>query len=424
MSQEEKIVTLHPKQNQALNFTTQYCSAISGVQGGKTFVGAYWSALQIQDKNGDGLIVAPTFKILQQSTLPKFFSEFPQYRKYYKEQKSVIEFPWGNKVFIRSAQEPYSLEGMTLDWVWGDEAGQFSLLVWTILRSRTAIKKGKIFFTTTPYNMGWLYKDFFQPWKDGTDKDLTVVSWASVENPFFPKEFFEKERVRLRPEEFQRRYLGQFTKMHGLVYNFHSYHIVEPEEINSELTLGGVDWGYTNPCALVIIKYKNGRFFIVDEWYEVGKTTPEVIDAMIKLQRKHGVNRWYADSANPEKIKEASTNTGLYIVPYEKVKDSITHGISYIQQLMNENRLFVFNHCKNTLTESDSYHYPEEENDSNKKEEPVAENNHLMDAMRYAIHGYRPATRKYIEPPTAKSRIQEMLSIKIDGPQIRKTSFE
>lgn len=388
-----KEVNLHNKQFQAYNFDTQYGAAIAGVQSGKTFLGAYWAGMQMikMGKNGQGLIVAPTVKILQQATLPKFFKEFPVQR-FYKEQKGQILFPDGRIIWIRSADNPYGLESMTLDWVWGDEAGNFSLLVWTILRSRTAIRKGKILFTTTPYNMGWLYQDFYLPWKEGKDKDLSVFTWASIDNPYFPKDFFEKEKERLRPEEFNRRYLGEFTRMAGLVYQLHNNHIIQPKELRADITLGGIDWGYTNPAALIIIKYFDGTWYIVDEWYEVGKTTREIIEAAIKLQNKWGVNRWYADSANPEKIAE-TTGSGLYVLPYEKEKDAITAGISLIQQEINENRFFVFNNCKNTLTEFESYHYPEEVEGRQVKDLPEPYNNHIMDAMRYAIHSYRPIRR-------------------------------
>jgi len=389
-----KEVELHPKQFEVFNFSTQYAAAISGVQGGKTFVGSYWAGDQIakMPKNGEGMIIAPTVKILQQSTLPKFFSCFPEYQKYYKEQKGQVMFPDGRMVWVRSADMPNYLEGMTLDWVWGDEAGQFDLLVWTILRSRTAVKKGKVLFTTTPYNMGWLYQDFYQPWRQGTDPDLTVVTWRSIDNPYFPKDFFEKEKARLRPEEFRRRYMGEFTKMTGLVYQLHESHVIPPKEVKAEITLGGIDWGYTNPAALVVIKYTGDAWYIVAEWYEIGKTTREIIEAAMKLQEKWGVNRWIADSANPEKIAETK-GSGLYVLPYEKKKDAITAGISLIQQEINENRFFVFNTCKNALMEFESYSYPEGTENKPVKDLPEPYNNHILDGMRYTIHSYKPVRR-------------------------------
>jgi phage terminase large subunit len=405
---ETREVKLHPKQYDAFCFSTQYCAVIAGVQGGKTFIGAYWTAFEIESmpKDGIGLICAPTYKILQQSTLPKFFKEFPYYRQFYKEQKGVIELPDGKIIYIRSMDDPYGVEGMTLNFCWGDEAGRFKLMAWIVLRSRTAIKKGKIFFTTTPYNLGWLYKDFYIPCKEGMDKDLSVYTWASIENPYFPKDFFEKEKVRLSKTEFARRYLGEFTRMEGLVYEIHNWQIIEPKEIRAEITFGGIDWGFNNPAALIVIKYADGVYHIVDEWYQTNKTTPEIIEAAKQLQNKWGVNRWYADSANPEKIEEANYHTGLYVIGYEKKKDAITSGISTIQQLFRENRILVFKNCVNFLDEAESYHYPEILNDKNPKEEPEPFDNHLMDAMRYAIHGFQPATRIAVKPV---SQIEHLL---------------
>jgi phage terminase large subunit len=404
---KQKTINLHEKQYQAYNFTTQYCAAIAGVQSGKTFLGAYWTNKQINEMplGGIGMIVAPTYKILDQSTLVKFFGEFPQYRQFYKEQKRTIIL--GDKtIFIRSAEEPYSLEGITADWVWGDEAGKFSLLVWTILRSRTAIKQGKILFTTTPYNMGWLYRDFFIPARDKKDPDLSVITWASIDSPYFSKEFFNKEKGRLRAEEFNRRYLGEFTRMEGLVYQLHQWHVVKPfEGLRSDITLGGIDWGWTNPAALIVIKYFDGKWYVVDEWYKTGKTTKEIAESAISLQNKWGVNRWYADSANPEKIVEAGTGTGLYIIPYDKGKNALQAGISYIQQEINEGRFFIFDTCKNTLNEFETYHYPEMDSAQQPKmDTPVPEDNHLMDCARYAIHGYQPARKFAINVPIIPTR--------------------
>lgn len=410
---------MHQKQFEAFNFDTQYCAVIAGVQSGKTFLGAYWSAKQIVDCKGDGLICAPTYKILQQSTIPKFFKEFPPYRKYYKEQKGQIEFPNGKVVYVRSMDDPYGVEGMTLDWVWGDEAGRFSVLAWIILRSRTSVTRGKILFTTTPYNMGWLYRDFYLPWKEGRDPDLSVFTWASVDNPYFPADFAEKEKSRLRAEEFNRRYLGEFTRMEGLVYQLHQWHVIKPiEGLRSDITLGGIDWGWTNPAALAVIKYFDGKWYWVDEWYKTGKTTKEIAEAAIALQNKWGVNRWYADSANPEKIVEASTGTGLYIVGYDKGKNALQAGISYIQQEINEGRFFIFDTCKNALNEFETYHYPEDVSDQRKADIPVPEDNHLMDCARYAIHGYQPARKFAIAVPvipTVADSVKRLLNTRLSG---------
>ncbi len=131
----ERTVKLFTSQFEALNFTTQFCAAVAGVQSGKTFLGVHWTGKEIQefpDKNG--IIVAPTYKILQQATLKKFFDIFPELRRYYKEQKGEINLPTGGTVFVRSADSPLGIEGITAHWVWLDEGGMTSLLTWIVLR--------------------------------------------------------------------------------------------------------------------------------------------------------------------------------------------------------------------------------------------------------------------------------------------------
>lgn len=426
---QPKKIVLHPKQFEAFNFKTQFCAAIAGVRGGKTYFGSVWAGNKIATCKGNGLITAPDYKTLHDATLDTFFSIFPTYRQYYKQQKSVIELPESimvnekgetvtvpaKNIFLRSLDDPLSAEGITVEWAWGDEAGKYGLLAWHSLRSRVSLAQGQILLTTTPYTMGWLYQDFYLPWKEGTDPDFTVVSWTSIENPHFPKKVYDNEKKRLSDQEFKRRYEGQFSRAFGLVYNLQSWHIIDPKDQRADYTIGGIDWGWSNPAAICIVKIYDGAYYVVDEWYETGKTTGQIIEQAIYMQNKWGVNRWYADSANPEKIAEANMNTGLTVYPCEKKQDSISHGVSTINQLILENRFFVFRGLKNTLAEFEAYQYPERnENGLVKKDEPLPFNNHIMDAMRYAIMGYQPAMRfkpPILESPTTQS-LRRLLSTK------------
>lgn len=413
-----KEIVLHPKQFEAFDFKTQFCAAIAGVRGGKTYVGSAWAGDKIDKMPGNGLITAPDYKTLHDATLMTFFQIFPGYRKFLKRQRSLIELP-NKTIFLRSLDDPLSAEGLTVDWAWGDEAGKYKLLAWTSLRSRVSLSKGPVFLTTTPYNMGWLYEEFYKPWKENTDPDFTVVSWASIDNPYFPREVYEAEKGRLPAAEFKRRYEGIFTRMQGLVYNLESWHLLDPAEVRAEITIGGIDWGWTNPAALIVIKIYNGAYYIVDEWYELNKTTAQITEMAITMQKKWGINRWYADSANPEKIAEANTNTGLYVLPYEKKKDSLMFGVLHINQLLLENRLFVFRGLVNTLSEFETYQYPEPDDSGLvRRDEPMPFNNHLMDAMRYAIMGYQPALRAKVPNPNesnTQSSIRRLLDNKRRG---------
>lgn len=382
-------VKLFGPQYDAFNFTTQFGAAVAGVQSGKTFVGSYWSAKKIQEfPDKSGLIVAPTYKILQQATLPKFFQALPGLRKYYKEQKGQIELPSGGTVFVRSADNALGIEGITAHWVWLDEGGMTSQLTWTVLRSRVSMTGGQIFITTTPYNMGWMYKDFYKPWKDKIDPSLSFYTWRSIDNPQYPKDYFEAERRRLTPQEFARRYCGEFQKMSGLIWDLPQELIVPPVDVKlkTEVRIMGVDWGFRNPAGVIVIYVRDNCFYVVDEWKQAERTNEEIIQVLNNKISEHRVLKTYPDPAEPDRIEECKRKG---IAVYEANKD-VLGGISFIQTLINEKRLFVSENCKELIDEMSMYHWIEVDADKQPKEEPEKSNDHLCDALRYAIYSYKP----------------------------------
>lgn len=380
MTQE---IQLFKQQFDAFNFTTQFGAAIGGVQSGKTFLGACWSGKKINEfPDKDGAIIAPTYKILQQSTLNKLFQQFPQLRPYYKEQKGVIELPTGGHIYIRSADQPYGLEGMTLHWIWMDEAGQMSRMAWTVARSRVARTNGQILITTTPYTLNWLYEDFFLKWQRREDPQLSVFTWKSTDNPDFSREFYEAEKRRLSPEEFARRYEGTFTKMEGLVYDLPAEQIIEPKEIpNVKDIILGLDFGFHNPAAAVVIKITTDNvWYVVGELYKPELTQDELEDNLRAMRLITPYTLVYPDPAEPKAL-ESMKRKGFQVRTVDK---NVVLGINRVRELIRNKQLYVFNTCKNVLDEFNSYHYDPEK----LKEEPVKEKDHAMDALRYAVYNY------------------------------------
>ncbi len=389
-------VRLFPEQYDAVAFKTQFCAAVAGVQSGKTFAGVHWAGLKISEfPKGTGIIVAPTYKILQQATMRKFFDIWPQLRKHYKEQKGEIALPWGGIIYVRSADSPLGIEGITANWIWLDEGGMTSVLTWTILRSRVSMTGGQIFITTTPYNMGWLYQDFYIPWKEGRDKNLSFFTWKSTDNPRFSKEFYEAERARLRPEEFARRYEGKFEKMTGLVWDLPAEQIIDPKDImgKAEARIMGVDWGYENAAAISVWYLYDNVWYKADEWKQSHRTTAEIIQVAKNKLLEHHATKIYPDPAEPDRLEECRRE-GL---PVMEANKDVKGGISLVQQLIREKRIFIFNNCKETIDEWSMYHYEEAQENKEAKDEPVKFNDHLCDADRYAIYSYNPIKPRIIQ---------------------------
>jgi phage terminase large subunit len=410
----ETFIKLHPKQFEAFNFKKQFGAAICGVQSGKTFVGAVWAVHQAVTKfpKGVGLIVSPTIKVLNQSTLEKFFDLAPEFRQFYKKMEGVIELPTGGKIFIRSADRPEGLEGMTLDWCWADEAGQMPRMFWTVIKARVSAKQAQVFLTSTPYSLNWFYTDIWEAFKTHEDDRVEVFTWRTIDNPVFQTEggraYLEAEKRAMSNEEFARRYLGEFTKMEGLVWDLPKEQIIDISTPQMQQVLrfpdrviGGVDWGFNNPAAIVIIKVKDAVYYVVDEWKASGRTTKEIVEQAKEFKDKYNVGIWYPDPAEPDRIQEFKEQ-GLGC---GETKKDIGLGVSEVQRLIGEERMFIADSCIETLDEMNQYHWNEPKDGRNDREVPVKFNDHLMDALRYACMGYRAR-----EP---KAKPQDYLSTKV-----------
>ena len=327
--------------------------------------------------------------------MPKFFELNPDLKRFYKKSDSEIEVPKRGKIFIRSTENPNVIEGMTLRWIWPDEAGQMKLEAWINFQGRLSILKGSMFATTTPYTLNWLYSDFYEQWKKG-NQDYLVIQCRSCDNPYFPKEEYDRVKSTMDARTFRRRYDGLFEKMEGLVYDdFGSQDIIEPKVIQFKEVIAGIDWGYNNPSAIAILGVSHdNEFYLIDEYYKSGKTTQEIIEKCKYFRETHKVRFWYPDPAEPDRLEEMR-RAGLYPREVNKGKDSITKGIDALRSIIRANRFKVFNTCRYSLDEFSMYHYPEEKEGSI-DEDPVKENDHLMDAIRYAIYTYQP--KKIITP--------------------------
>ena len=275
---------------------------------------------------------------------------------------------------------------MTLRWIWADEAGQMKLQAWINIQGRVSILKGRVFLSTTPYTMNWLRNDFFENWKKG-NKDYDVIQFRSVDNPYFPLEEFERVKETMDRRTFERRYCGLFTKMEGLVYEDFNYstHTVDVLPQNFDAIIAGIDWGFTAPAAIAIIGLKDNVAYVIDEFYKEGQTTDQLILVAKDFKKKYPqLEKFYCDSAEPDRI-ESFRQANLNAVSSDK---AITFGISKIQGMIKQGFFFVSKTCLSTLEEIEVYHYPEIKENRNADERPEKIDDHLMDAIRYAIVSY------------------------------------
>lgn len=120
--------------------------------------------------------------------------------------------------------------------------------------------------------------------------------------------------------------LGEVGRLEGLVFPHFETTNEWPE--NYKWRVYGLDWGYTNdPTALVEIRYNGGALYWKQHIYR-RQLTNQYISRLIK---ELGItDEIVADSAEPKSIAELR-NSGVWVKPAKKGKDSILLGFSYFK---------------------------------------------------------------------------------------------
>jgi PBSX family phage terminase large subunit len=384
------LIKLHQHQSQAFSSKKRIIVCSAGIQSGKTFLGALWLGFkfaQYSSETDNFIIAAPTYKILNQATLPHFLRLWGHLGEY-KKGDSEFKIYGGGTVYMRTATEENSIEGITnVRGIWLDEGGMVGRAFWENIEGRSAVKQAQIIVTTTPYALNWLY----DMWKDVNNNrrdDVEFLQFRSIDNPYFPKEEFERQKRLLDPRRFEMKYMGVFGKMQGLVYE--DVPLIESFELPSGTQYyAGIDWGYNDPFVIVIRAITPaGIHYRVGEFYKTNMLIQNMMEAIRARHAQYKFKMCFCDPSRPEYIQQINA----YGVPAIGGNNSIRLGIDRHIELMRSNKFYVFSDRNPVgIDEYNTYHYPEPEevgiDDDSKDQLPVDANNHGLDAERYVTMG-------------------------------------
>ena len=286
--------------------------------------------------------------------------------KYTFANQSVIEF--------FSADSDSKLRGARRDYLYMNECNNMTLHSYTELAART--KKG-IYLDWNPVNEFWFHKEL----KGDHDVDFLTINY--LDNEACPESALnfilkakEKSKTSKHWENWYKVYgLGQIGTLQGTV--FENWSIAPSIPKDAELIAYSLDWGYSNDPTALVACYKSGQQYYFDELiYQTKLTNSDIIDKLIKL----GVSEYsdiIADSAEPKSIEDLRRR-GFSVSPAKKGPDSIRASISLLQEI----HFKVTENSTNLIKELRNYCW-DVDRDGNKMQNPVDDNNHAIDAIRY-----------------------------------------
>jgi phage terminase large subunit len=144
-----------------------------------------------------------------------------------------------------------------------------------------------------------------------------------------------------------------------------------------------------DPTAFVVayVDTTNMKIYIADEMYEKALSNREIARWVIK--NGYGKEIIKSDNSEP-KSRDELKKLGLYrIKSARKGKDSILNGIQFIQNF----QIIVHPSCTNAILELENYTWKKDKKTGEYLNTPIAEYNHLLDALRYALEDVMPRGR-------------------------------
>ena len=280
------------------------------------------------------------------------------------DNDSVIEF------FSTDSAE--KLKGLRRNILWVDEANELNSEQFMQLAIRTT---GQIILSYNPSfsPKHWIIKEL------SLRDDVQTYITTYRDNPYLPEEqvrFIEKYRE-TNPRYWMTYGLGQFAVNEKQIYDFEV--IDEFDFDTAEFVCFGLDIGYVSDPTALIALWKSGDKIIVNEHiYQKGLITAEIISILKENVDSRDII--IVDSSEPRLIDEIKKGGFPLARGVKKGKDSVNWGIDLVKKY----RIVVPKANTNLIEELYSYEWVDDGN-GGVTNTPVDANNHLLDAMRYAV---------------------------------------
>lgn len=407
-----------PKQAEFMQYCDYipYVGYIGGFGSGKTHVlslqGLRWST-----QPSRGLIGAPTYRMLADTTQRKFFELCPTgWLKDYRKSDNIIRLINNTEILFRSLENPGALASLELDWFLIDEMGETSEETFRMLQGRLR-RVGGIHRGAGVGNPAgpahWTYK-YFVKLAQEYPAFFKLVQATSYENTFLDPMYTKTMEISFDPTSayFQRYVMGQFCAFEGAYWgNFNPINVEEgghtcrPDQLwlllDKKKTRWGrvIDFGFEHPFVCMHYATDGDCIVFLDEYWMRHGTIRHHILAIRQKEYEHsalwgfhtiGTTYTDHDATCRNEIENCQDQTGHVIgFPCEPADKQVFESIMLVQTLFERHKLFICAaKCPHALLEIPSYRAKERRTEDRTggsvKEEPIKINDDTCDCLKMA----------------------------------------
>lgn len=323
----------------------------------------------------------------------------------YRRSQSMLEVSVGSKTnyfYVYGGRDNSSymlIQGITLAGVFLDEVALMPKNFVEQALARCSVDGRRFWFNCNPEGqLHW----FNQEWVLQPEKHNALhLHFTLRDNPGLSEKIITDYENMYSGVFYDRYIRGMWVAAEGLIYDmfdpdkhvFDEDHVPETE---GEYYISS-DFGVLNPQTFHLWRKEKGTdvWVCLDEYYYSGKdrlrqkTVAETVDDLIKM----------LDGVKPkDAIIDPSANA--LIVEMRKrgfktrgANNDVINGISDVQYMLKNNQLKFSSKCKMAIAEFGMYVW-DDKAAMHGKDEPIKDNDHCMDDIRYFVKTMRLVTRK------------------------------
>ena len=298
---------------------------------------------------------------------------------------------FGNKIYCFDGANADSYKKMRGFTSYGAFLNEATTLHDTFVKeaiSRCSGEGARIYMDTNPENPTHTVKvDYID--KDGqllSNGQLNIkdFNFTLYDNTFLNKEYIESiEASTPSGMFFDRDILGTWVASEGVVYvdfNKDKHYIkeVDIKDIQFKKYFVGVDFGWEHYGSMVVIGLGiDSKYYLLKEYAYKHKDIEYWINIAKEIIKEYGSINFYCDHARPDYISKLKVN-GIRAINARK---EVLEGISTVATLLKTNKLLILEDNVN-IFKTEIYNYVW----SKGKDEPIKQNDDVLDSLRYAIY--------------------------------------
>lgn len=342
----------------------------AGRRFGKTYLSMYEIARVARFPNKRIFYVAPTYRMGKQIIWEDLKEQLTQRRwiKKINESDLTLTLVNGSRISIRSADNPDSMRGVSLDFCVLDEAAYMPHAVWTeVLRPTLSDRQGGALFISTPRGFNW----FHDLWMHGqTTEDWSSHQYTTVEGGNVTPEEVEAAKSDLPLKTYLQEYEAKFENAGHLIYYAFDRELSISKYIQEvpRVLHVGMDFN-TNPMSAVIAAQTADGLHVFDEISLPNSNTDEIAEELVNRYADNKIIV-YPDPAGAARKTSAGGKTDHSIlaqwgltVKARRAHTSIKDRINAVNRLLcdasDQRRMFVDPRCQEMIKCITKHQYKE-----------------------------------------------------------------